>query len=1304
MTGLFTGILCATVAVAEPNAAAMARFESLKIGRSLLARDWGHKESLPSDQRLPALAKALPTMDADAADRELDALERALFFASVGVVGAACSPNIGWDFTPGQQKNAFWREVRESRQELQRTIDNLLRHGIHADCSTEFARMDALCGTTNGTSYVDGLLVQGFFFYRKVCEERLRLGAQIRNWAFARDGLVRTADFRRALGESVGSVEIPLARFREVLDGYERNYRQGRLDLAAGLEPKVERALEDLRAAVFAGEAPSRRIRPGLSFRSCGAFGFGGKWQTCLNFNVRNASIFRPDADDFSLYRDMRAEWAVDFAPEGAVFDRFEMKEGGWTYARRNNVFKKERGAGERSLEVFWSELAPGILYRAPAGTDAVSVSAQLAAGPTAPDVVVGVFGGQVRVIRRGETVSTRDMQEGWLLFAWTEGKEPKLPVLAYFARRPEAVEWTAEKTLCVRAAAGAGVGDFAVTTLWGARPEARTSFDGTTFAQCRRVAALLANFPLDVEEFYAFEGPTRLKVWNRVTQRIDLSKEWGFAAPDYAPFVPLYTLHDAYVRPCEPVVAEAFPTRFGYYRVVAGDVISYVLPVPDLLERIPLRPVAGEEAYLGRMEGLVRRMTEDRRSWVRRGLSGDMMDAGAAFFLLSPDARRILDGNEVEGVSDLACSGEWNPEFAGRLHAGALAANFQVDPISGRGAFLAGWRGMNLGMPIRGDMTLFNYVPIYAAYGPAKLFGRWDLMRRHWNRFRELHEALDFSQTWRGPGVNTLSSGALVYGDMFGDGMRGEWIMYRAAQAMGDEELAARALYAVTKETATLVNCLSPQVKPYNAMVKNIAAAASPEACVGQLGFAPSGFRTAPWRPYSPEAWNAPFQTIGCRVDSPFFGILVNMARRETDAWLGDFTRAIPEWHEAPYLRAQKGERFLHALNHLKYLSFTTTDRAAVRRLAEDGVLSDACWDHRRLAGLLALTAHLAAQNDPIWIGEWGTARLADATYDRAARVATVSLLADRPERLTLVSKVRPSAVSVNGRGLPVCAGAFPDTWTVPLETGLNVCRVSLPDAAVPVSPSAQPLPVPRLPKAASPVLLGGDAHLPSRYQVGAATPLDLSGVVNAARSDTSPSGATDEQWKVPLSDVVRGVPFAFVDEGRNGGKGMLQLGNWQTRKEKLPRKVTIPVGRRVKRLFFLHGLGYTSAKYFGTNGDVARKGDALRYTFHFRDAPPQTLVLREGVEIGSWKVAPGCKGLSEVPYALTGNVYPAAKPGQYGEGIGGYVTCWENRVLAAGVTNQDVEQRSLAVLESITAEGFWNSVPIILAITAED
>ena len=76
---------------------------------------------------------------------------------------------------------------------------------------------------------------------------------------------------------------------------------------------------------------------------------------------------------------------------------------GSWTFAHRQSVYNKYGTKEECRVDVFWSSLAPGILYDAHYPSMTVS---ELSGGtPAAPDAVAGVFNGKAKVFNRGETV-----------------------------------------------------------------------------------------------------------------------------------------------------------------------------------------------------------------------------------------------------------------------------------------------------------------------------------------------------------------------------------------------------------------------------------------------------------------------------------------------------------------------------------------------------------------------------------------------------------------------------------------------------------------------------------------------------------------------------------------------------------------------------------------------------------------------------------------------------------------------------------------------------------------------------------
>lgn len=122
--------------------------------------------------------------------------------------------------------------------------------------------------------------------------------------------------------------------------------------------------MADLRAQAFASDGVTPDVRPGTSFLSTGVFGFGGSWQTLLSTNVRNGSLFRNRKDDFQPYKDPKFDWEVSFDAEDCTFSRYELAGGSWTHAKRKNVYK-DRSGKEVNIDVYWSSIAPGVLFDA---------------------------------------------------------------------------------------------------------------------------------------------------------------------------------------------------------------------------------------------------------------------------------------------------------------------------------------------------------------------------------------------------------------------------------------------------------------------------------------------------------------------------------------------------------------------------------------------------------------------------------------------------------------------------------------------------------------------------------------------------------------------------------------------------------------------------------------------------------------------------------------------------------------------------------------------------------------------------
>ena len=1289
---------------------------TIQLGQQVLERKLVPYNISGIDRHFSTAQQKFAKLSPEHVRKELEAFERIMLQLSVRCNGQPYTPNIGWA-TQTRTKD-YQSEISESFKDWRRSAAALAKFGLHADCEFEIGRINAFRSAAPKLSTLpsDADFDQAFSFYKSIIEERLRLGGRIILLENELDALERTVEFRRSLGGKQKPLNINALRGK--LAHWRTAFNTQNYTVCYALERQTDAAMADLRAQAFASDGVTPDVRPGTSFLSTGVFGFGGSWQTLLSTNVRNGSLFRNRKDDFQPYKDPKFNWEVSFDAEDCTFSRYELAGGSWTHAKRKNVYK-DRSGKEVNIDVYWSSIAPGVLFDA--HTDRISIVESSRGVPLAPDAVAGVFDGKVQLFERGSKIPSAKMSENWLLLLWRENTAPKIPVLVCFEHRPGKIEWGGNG-LCIQRAPV--VGKYAAATLYGA--EAKPAKFGSgwetlpadVLAQSRDTAKHLTCFPLDIDEFYAFEKDGSLRIWNKITKAETLNKgDWTAPVSAYIPFPVAYTLTDR-IRPDQPLSKPLAATRFGFYRTVQGDTLSYKLPVPDLLERIVLKPAAGEETLIAELnQTLLSHNGQDIHSeFIRDYNSGVIRNLLSGLCLLSTDAKNVIDQPRQPLQHDLAITGEMSNNGARELGPRNRTPEIRIDPVTGRSAFFGGWRGNNQGAEgIVGDMTFFNQLPLFLAYGRAQMFNDWRIVERHWNRLKEIYTAVDFNQTWRAPGMNTRSSGFILYGDMYGDGLRCSSLMYRLAKAMNEPELAAHALYLATKQNATTINFISPNVIRYNAHVKNLPEALSPKAALGQLGVFQSGFRTAPWKPYPADAWNAPFQTAGCTNDYLFYGTILRFCFRDAEEWLNVFSRELPEWNNHTYLYSTgRSERPLNAWNYIKYLAFSTRNRDRVRRLYRETFpfgysaekpffktdakhwkqtyhrLYNAEWFNR--ANVLP---HIITQNDPVWIGDFGRARLVAGTYDRAARTARISLSSDRPDTLTVVSMIPPESIQVNGKSVQPKRGLWECAYEIPLAEGNSEVVLTLPEFSVSDYPYPKkenadtPLKLEKMP---APEELKLANSLPPVFKVGMTSGIDLSAFCNQGFSDSPENMVRKEFWKFPLNDIIRGIPFIFVDPQKNGGKSTIML-KGRHRKE-LPESVKgIPVNKVVKRLFFLHGCCYNS-----DNGKV------MTYRLNFADGQVRELDIYAGIGTGEWKIAPGGKGLAEVSNARTAHVYPGVRPGQWGEGAGGYIYVWENDVKKIGVTNQDVDQRGLARLTSIDIISAGRAVPVILAITAEE
>jgi len=154
-------------------------------------------------------------------------------------------------------------------------------------------------------------------------------------------------------------------------------------------------------------------------------------------------------------------------------------------------------------------------------------------------------------------------------------------------------------------------------------------------------------------------------------------------------------------------------------------------------------------------------------------------------------------------------------------------------------------------------------------------------------------------------------------------------------------------------------------------------------------------------------------------------------------------------------------------------------------------------------------------------------------------------------------------------------------------------------------------------------------------------------------------------------------GIPFKLVDPKMNNNKAIISL-RGKTHSVKLPDKVIgIPVGKKAKRLWFLHAAGYVPHK----------KGITIaKYVINYTDVSNAIFPLRSGIEIGDW-CPPQRLQSAKIAWIGYNRVLPQ---------VGVYLTSWENPYPKKTIKSIDIigalADSSLAVL-GITIGNFANS-----------
>ncbi|MDX9981617.1 MAG: hypothetical protein RBU25_16470 [Lentisphaeria bacterium] len=452
----------------------------------------------------------------------------------------------------------------------------------------------------------------------------------------------------------------------------------------------------------------------------------------------------------------------VRLAPPGATLAEERPATVSWTCARHQGTL--QTAAGTRFWNVTESILAPGILVETDAGAIAIARGDEETRGPDR--ILVPVLDTALALHRQSES-ELPTPADNWLLLCW-ESKPGEPPVLLVFEQIPERIEWN-ETGLVVHFAGGAGkiaVGSYHGIAEWS--PDTSRGWQAvprSVLRRCRELAALLANFPVGIEELYAVdEARGEVEIMN-------LLQTVPFAFAGRLPKQPATPLPPALANAVMAKVPIALPpfvqdwelaTRAGGYRLSAGASLRFRLPILRFDHPVAPAPAAAPAAALELPAA------PDTLDFCRL-FPGWPGLAPADRERLAQTARSHLAG-ELARVAD------------GQAHTTEPNSRIQYCDLDRQGS----------GATLRRSALLLD-----ATYRYAKYSGDWDFVRTHAAALAELLEVQTALTDWA---LLAPVPGDALAADALPDALRGALAMSQMAEAVQDREALRRSRYLAAR------------------------------------------------------------------------------------------------------------------------------------------------------------------------------------------------------------------------------------------------------------------------------------------------------------------------------------------------------------------------------------------------------------------------------------------------------------------------------------------------------------------------
>ncbi len=481
-----------------------------------------------------------------------------------------------------------------------------------------------------------------------------------------------------------------------------------------------------------------------------------------------------------------------------------------WTSFKWTKKIKTKSGK-TYSQQLRYSILAPGIQVET--NSPSFKISAINRKKTYGPGAILYPVGNTIKIVSANSSSNLQGMSACWIIFV--NGRNPEYPLMIAFQRKPNRIKLENNRLLITTSG---GIGTMAMGMPFGtSRCSANLLQNWTSnpnslpMKKFNKFVNLLTAYPWKCREYFRVNSG-KVEILDKF-EYLPWHDAWNSKPQKYAPLPPITALAVSKKLLPKNTVSETedfdLPTKWGPYTARPGNTLKYHLPVPAAFDYMPLKVANTPDNQLI-YERLSKSITSDKIIKAFRAVKTDSVKEPTHHphyyaFDSSSSAFRAMNYMTHQAAEKLR-------NITKKMLVPALlpqSYRLRIDPLSGA-KYLACTAWPAPKYKVNGDnvadIDYWQGLAIYGLYSQAKYAGRWNYLKKYWNRIRGLMSYWEAANSWAMGSPGARESGEMYHADMATAGYAGLVGFYYLSKRLGTDHQRDLAAYLLAKAAVPMV------------------------------------------------------------------------------------------------------------------------------------------------------------------------------------------------------------------------------------------------------------------------------------------------------------------------------------------------------------------------------------------------------------------------------------------------------------------------------------------------------------------